>query len=371
VKNVLHVIDTTGPGGAETVFAQLASGLNIRQLWRSFVAIPGTGWVYDALVANGLEPILTPRRGAFDLRYLRALRNVVRQHRVELIQTHLFAASVYGNLTGFLCGVPVVSTFHGQPDVPGNGRYRTTKFEIIKRGAKKVVFVSESLRRFFLSESGLARERSMVIANGIDDSVFAPSRDASLREELQVGDNEVLVGAVGNVRPAKAYDVFLKAAAILLRTAPVYRFVIVGEARGPLYQDLLRLRDQLGLQSRVTFAGLRGRMHRVLNNFDVCTSTSSSEGFSLSVVEAMACGVPVVATKSGGPEEIITDNESGLLVNVGSAEQVARAIERLRVEPGTHGRLAREGRKLVQAKFTLTRMVESYERLYDECVGAA
>lgn len=368
MTNVLHLISTTGPGGAETVFVDLATALNSRR-WRSVAVIPGKGWVYDALVAKGLVPIVTPVRGAFDLRYLIGLCRVIRQHRIELIQTHLLGAGLYGSLAGLLCGVPVVSTFHGQPDVMGTGRWRAVKFRIIGRGASRIVFVSNSLRRFFLSLSGLNDRNTAVIPNGIDDYVFAPRRDTSLRAELGVTDQEFLVGAVGNVRPAKGYDVFLHAAAILQRQhAQAYRFVIVGEAHGALHESLLALRDRLGLRERVTFAGFRDAMHQVVNNLDVCVSTSHSEGFSLCLAEAMACGIPVVATKSGGPEEIIRDEHDGLLVDVGKPELIAAAIERLASEPALRQRLARNAGESVRARYTLRRMFAAYEGLYEACL---
>jgi glycosyltransferase involved in cell wall biosynthesis len=370
MKNILHVIDTCGPGGAETVFLELAKGLDARR-WRSFVAIPGKGWVYDTLVENGFDPILTPLHRAFDVRYLAALCGAVRKHRIDLIQTHLFGAGIYGGLAGLLCGVPVISTLHGRPDLDGNARYRAVKFGIMRRGVTKVVFVSESLRRFFLSSGDLQADRTTVITDGIDVSVFAPRRATTLRQELGVGDREVLVGAVGNLRPAKSYDVLLRAAALLQQQPLPYRFVVVGEAQGALYQELLALRDRLGLGSTVTFTGFKRGVHDVMNNLDLYASTSSSEGFSLSVVQAMACGVPVVATKSGGPEEIITHNVDGLLVDADSPEQVARALQRLGTEPATRGRLTEAGRKAVEARFTLTHMVNSYEHLYDQCVRAA
>jgi glycosyltransferase involved in cell wall biosynthesis len=370
MKNILHVIDTCGPGGAETVFLELAKGLDASR-WRSFVAIPGTGWVYDTLVAHGFDPIITPLQRAFDVRYLVALCGAVRRHRIDLIQTHLFGAGVYGALAGLLCGVPVISTFHGRPDLSENGKYRAAKFGIMRRGVTKVVFVSESLRQFFLSAGDLKADRTTVISDGIDVSVFAPRRDTSLRRELGVGDGEVLVGAVGNLRPAKSYDVLLRAAALLHRQALPYRFVVVGDAQGPLYQDLLALRDQLGLGSMVTFTGFKSGVHDVMNNLDLYASTSSSEGFSLSVVQAMACGVPVVATKSGGPEEIITHDVDGLLVDTDSPEQVAQALQRLGTEPATRGRFTQAGRKAVETRFTLTHMVHSYEHLYHQCLRAA
>ena len=368
MKNILHVIETCGPGGAETVFLELAKGLD-RRRWHSIVAVPGKGWVYDNLVANGFEPILTPLHGAFDLRYLAGLCQAVRKHQIDLIQTHLFSAAVYGGLAGRLCGVPVISTLHGRPDLFGSAIYRAAKFGIMRRAVTTLVFVSESLRQFFLSTGHLNRDRTAVIADGIDASAFAPRRDTSLRRELGIGETEVLVGAVGNVRPAKSYDVLLRAAAVL-RQSPAYRFVVVGEAQGALPQELLALRDQLGLGSTVTFTGFRNQVHHVMNNFDLYVSTSSSEGFSLSVVQAMASGVPVVATKSGGPQEIITHDVDGLLVDLNSPEQVAAAVHRLVTEPATRRRLIDAARRTVEARITIQRMVNGYEHLYDQSVRA-
>jgi len=367
MKNVLHVIDTTGPGGAETIFVELATGLD-PQRWHSVTAVPGPGWVHDRLVERGHEPNITRLHGAFDLRYLGTLHSLVRQHRIDLIQTHLLTAAVYGSLAGLLCRVPVVCTFHGEPDVDRNDRYRRAKFWILSRGATQVVFVSESLRCGFLASGSLHSDRTTVITNGIDHFLFVPGSDMSLRDELRVGDGQVLVGAVGNLRPAKAYDVFLKAAALLQRHSTAYRFVIVGEVGGPLHAELVALRDALGLAETVTFVGFRTAVHRVLRGLDVCLSTSSMEGFSLSIVEAMACGVPVVATRSGGPAEIITHDLDGLLVEVASPEQIAQAVERLRLEPETRARFASEGRKLVEARFTRDQMLRSYEGLYDRCI---
>ena len=366
MTNVLHIIGTTGPGGAERIFVELVKGLDASR-WRSFTALAGRGWVYDTLVAGGLRPITVPARGAFDVRYLLALCELVRARRIHLIQTHLLRASVYGTMTGALCRVPVVSTFHGQPDLAGRGTCRATKLWLLNRGARRVVFVSESLRRFFLATDRFARDRAAVIPNGIDETLFTPCRDTSLRDELGVGPDELLVGAVGNVRAPKGYDVFLRAAARLVRAAPGYRFVVVGETGGPLARELVALRDALGLRDRFTFAGFRGGIHRVINNFDYCVSSSRSEGFSLSVVEAMACGVPVVATRSGGPQEIITDGDDGLLVDVDAPEQIARAVERLRRDPAIRERLTRAGRALVLRRFTVERMVAAYERLYEQC----
>src|SRR5207245_6125770 len=117
-------------------------------------------------------------------------------------------------------------------DLSGSAKYRAAKFAILRRWATTIVFVSESLRRFFLASGRLDPDRTTVIADGIDVSIFVPRRGTSLRQELGISEGEVLVGAVGNLRPAQSYDVLLRAAALLWRQSPVYRFVGGRESEG-------------------------------------------------------------------------------------------------------------------------------------------
>ena len=368
MKSVLHLIDQAGPGGAQSVFADLATRLDAVR-WRSVAAVPGEGWVADALRAGGVEPVFTPiKRGPFDLRYLRQVRGLLKTQRIDLVHAHLLGPGVYGSLASLGRGVPVVTTFHGHVDVAPDERFRRLKFGLINHAAGAVVFVSEHLRRFFLSVTRLEADRTAVIHNGVDFSRLAVDRERSFRAELGVGSGEILVGAVGHLRPPKAYDVFLRAAALLRRISPTFRFVIVGQPVGTLLEELTALRDQLGLADAVTFAGFRPDIARVISGLDVYVITSSSEGFSLSAVQAMACGVPVVATRCGGPEEIVSDGETGLLVEVGSAEAVANAVRTLAESPETRRRYVERALASARERFSLERMVGAYEELYARCL---
>jgi glycosyltransferase involved in cell wall biosynthesis len=369
VKSVLHLIDLYGPGGAETVFVDLAARVD-RTRWRSIACVPGPGWAHDALAGAGVETEITPiKRGPLDWRYLAQVTRLVRRYDIRLIQTHLVGPAIYGALAGLICGVPVVSTFHGQVDVATAGRFQRAKFAILNRGACAVVFVSESLRRFFLRETNVDPKRASVIFNGIDASRLGQGRDRSFRHELGIQNREFLVGAVGHLRPAKGYEVLLRAAALLRQESPDYRFVIAGRPEGRVLENLLALRAALGLDDVVTFAGYREDIGHVLGALDAYAITSHSEGFSLSTVQALAARVPVIATRCGGPEEILTHEETGLLVDVGSAEQVAGAISRLRHDDGLRGRLVSAGTTLTASRFSLSETVASYERLYERCAA--
>jgi glycosyltransferase involved in cell wall biosynthesis len=313
---------------------------------------------------------VTPLTGrVFDWRYLLHLVRLIRQERVRLVQTHLLGAGIYGGMAAAMTGVPCVSTFHGMWDLRHLHRLRWAKARILRR-ASKVVLVSDSLR---LEVDRLlpALGNAVVIPNGIGGgSAGGRETKTSLRRALGVPEDGFLVGAVGNVRPAKGFDHLLQAAAILLRRRSDYRFVVIGEGSGELFERLKALRGALNLDHAFTFLGFRPDAARLMGAFDVYVCSSISEGFSLSTLEALAAEVPVVATRSGGPAEILEHNRTGLLVDVASPDQVAAAVEFLR-ENGDYARmLVDAGRRETLDRYSLEAMVHQYRHLYGDVLTA-
>ncbi len=362
---ILHLLDTPGPGGAETVFMDLATRMS-SACWESMVSIPRPdGWAYDMLVASGVRPMFVPTRGTFDVRYLTKLIWIIMKHGVDLLHAHMFTASVYGTAACFATGIPAIRTMHGEWDLPRDGRLIGLKRWSLQLGTGCTVFVSESVRRAFIRRAGLSATNTTVIPNGIDTERFAPRRNSSLRHELGLAPDAVIVGAVGNIRPAKDYETLVRAAAILAARSERYHVVVAGDGAGALMDRLLTLRRELGLENRLSFLGFRARVERIINGFDLFVLSSSSEGFSLATVEAMACGVPVVATKSGGPEEILREGVDGILVSRGSPQALAAGIEALWADPAKAKRMARAARARVETKYSLPTMLRRYEELYD------
>jgi glycosyltransferase involved in cell wall biosynthesis len=277
----------------------------------------------------------------------------------------LFGANVYSSLAGLLCGVPVVATFHGAVDVDGRNRLRGLKFALINAGSRRVVFVSDHLRQHILAGARLAPERTTRIYNGIDLACHAPQRGTTLRQELGLHDTDILIGAVGNLRPAKGYDVLLQAAALLAARDTRFKIVIAGHGSGQLHQHLLALRARLGLEGRVFFLGFRADVVDFLHNLDIFVLSSITEGLSISTIEALACGLPVVVTRSGGPEEIVHHENNGLLVDVGSPGQLAAAVERIATDAVLARALSTNALRSA-ARFDESAMLADYEALYDE-----
>ena len=363
MKNILHAIDTSGPGGAETVFLALATGLDSTR-YRSYAVIKSEGWVAGQLRNVGLEPFFADARGSFNLRYLYQLVRLIRKYKIDIIQSHLFGSNVYCSLAGLICRVPVISVFHGAVDVNPSSKLLRTKFHILNRGSARVVFVSHSLSATILKSGMAAAHKACVIYNGVNTRVFQPRPDRTIRKQLGLADSDIVVGSMGNIRRPKGYDVLLHAAAQLVDHSPQYKFLIAGDASGRLYEELLHLRERLGLTQHVFFLGFRADVAHVLNNFDVFLLSSTSEGFSISTIEAMACGLPVVVTRSGGPEEIVTDREDGLLVDPASPEQIAAALKSIATDAALRQQLAHRARATVTAKFSMDAMINTYQNLY-------
>ena len=363
MKTILHIIDTTGPGGAETVFIDLATCLP-KDKYRSVVVIRGKGWVFDELCRRGITPVLLDAKGSFNWRYLLALRKIIKRKRVDLIQSHLLGSNVYCALAGLLTRKPVITTFHGAVDVSETERFMALKFALINKGASRIVAVSESLRDEITRRTPLNSSKTDVIYNGIDTAAFEREKSDELRQQFGWSENDIIVGSLGNIRPAKAYDVLLKAAALIKENKLSYRFVIAGQGKGRLYQQLLEMKSKLGLNEHVRFLGFNDNPAGFLSNLNLFLLSSSSEGFSIATIQAMAAGLPVIATRSGGPQEIITHNENGYLVGPGDSQQIAHAIEKLGSDSGLSERLAKAGQNHAIKTFDIKNMITRYEVIY-------
>lgn len=363
--NVLHLIDTGGPGGAETVFLHTATGLDPARFSARCV-MSRDDWLADELRRRGFAADILPASGSFNLGYLRQLASITRESGTQLIVAHLYGSAVYGAVLSLVTGIPMVAVLHGQSDIANSGRLASVKRLLVRARPRHLVFVSARLRDELAAAIGADADRCIVIANGVDVAKFSAGGDRALRTELALPADAILVGAVGNIRRPKDYPVLLHAAQRLVSISPRYHFAIAGEGSGSLFEELKSLRDSLGLAGHVHFLGMRKDVAGLLPNFDVYALSSITEGFSIACVEAMAAGVPVVATRSGGPEEIVEHGRSGLLVPTRDPEAMASAIEQIVTKPEWAATLTRAARERVAQKFTLQAMLDAYAALFEQ-----
>lgn len=363
---VLHLIDTTGPGGAETVFISLLESLD-KSRYRHIVVLRGEGWVAEQVRALGFSPLFLNSKGSFNIRYVVELLKLIRKEHVGLIHAHLLGSNTYGAITALLSRKPMIATFHGNVDVAGNERLIATKFRLINMGSRAIVCVSRRLQEQLSARSPLSSKKLRLIYNGVDPEQFSDIPQHSLRQELGLPDRARLIISVGNVRPAKGYHVLVEVAEKMRLVEPPVHFVVVGHKREDLYQKLLLQIKDGKTESNVHFLGFRSDASDLLLQADIFLLPSTSEGFSISTVEAMMAGIPVIATKSGGPEEIVKDGVTGILVPVEDSDSIVSALQQLE-DKRLGERLAKAAQSDSVQRFSRTSMIQAYEKLYRELV---
>lgn len=369
MKTILHSIDTTGPGGAETVFIELATNLSPEK-YHSIIVVRGKGWLYDELCRRGATPIILQSKGSFNWRYLQSLVRLIRCERIDLIQSHLLGSNVYCALAGILTRTPVVASFHGAVDIGVRERLQALKFYALNMGANSIVAVSNNLRENIVRRTSLRNNKTTVVYNGIDSANFMRPASSALRNTMGWHVDDIIIGSLGNIRTAKAYDVLLRAAALLKNQSRNFRFIIAGQGRGELYNNLLQMSDELGLANSVYFLGFQDDPAEFLSNLDLFLLSSTSEGFSIATIQAMAAGLPVIVTRSGGPEEIVSHGETGWLVQPGSAEAIAQAILKLSTDQVLCAQIALKGQQHAIRTFDRCNMLSAYQTIYDDLIRA-
>ena len=367
---ILHTIETGGPGGAETVFLELASNLDSSR-FRSLALLPGGPWLPQQLQDRKVPTVIARSKVWYDLRLPRALRQLIRKEKIDLIHSHLPDQNFYSCLVGHWTACKVVVTYHGAPGLTASAGIRgAIKSWVVRQNATAIVVVSDYLKGM-LANAGFPAEKMTRIYNGVNMKMFAPGVGGRLRKELGFADNTKLVGMVANLRQSKGYEHFIQAARQVADAVPEARFLAVGEKDEGIAKHLESLVQRLNLADRFFFLGFRADVAEILHGLDVFVLSSVSEGLSIATIEAMAAGKPVVVTRSGGPQEIVEDGRTGILVPPADPQALAVKICDLLGNPELAATLSQNARADVQDKFSLMKMVSEYEALYERCLNPA
>ena len=358
---VLEIVGNGIVGGMESVVQRLVEGLP-RERFEIRALVPFEGVFSERMRALGVDchALAMPENPLWSS-ILDACA-LVRSGAIDVIHAHLTNAHLLAALVGRLTMRPVLATIHGRQlgvaDLEAH-RLADTHLHTVCR--------SSELHALGL---GVDRSRLSCIPNGVDTQRFRPGeRSAALRRELigDATDNAALVGFVGRLSPEKGPEVFVRAALMLRERLPSARFVIVGD--GPLRETMRTLAEQYRLADRLHFAGVRDDMTEVYRAFDLAVSTSHSEAMPLAIMEALASGVPVVATRVGGVPDLIEHGGCGWLCEPGNFDSVAARIAALIEHPAERQRMARRARERVVLHFDVRQQVEATARLLSTLAG--
>ena len=347
---VAHVVQQLNTGGMEKLLVEFARHADRRRFDLRFVSLAGRGSVADDLEAQGWPVSALGEPSGLRPGLVLRLARLFRQWRIGVVHTHNTRSLLYAAPAAWLARVPAVFHLrHGQRF--GAGRRETTAFRLATRLVGRVVCVSEDSARLSAAE-GVAPARLCVIHNGIDVARFAYRGPAA-------GGPAVMVGRLS---PEKDAASLLRATALIARECPSFRLEIAGA--GECLPGLRRLAGELGLHGRVRFLGEVRDIPGLLARASLFVLPSLTEGLSLTLLEAMARGLPVVATRVGGNPEVVVEGETGFLVPSRSPPELARALLRIQCDSQLGGRMGRAGRERVEKHFDVRRMVGDHEALY-------
>lgn len=358
-------------GGAEQIVLMTAPRLQRAGFDVTVVSLKGWGPVGDELETRGVRAVSLGARGPWDARAAGRLLALLRRDRIQILHAHLFLANIPARILGRMAGVPVVITTHHDTDVWMGLRHRLIE-RLTAPLSSAVVACSEAVRRYALEVHGLPPGLVRTLHNGteIPPEPGDPAARERLRRELGAGPGDLLVGAVGRLdEPKKGLAVFLAAARLLARDVPRVRFAVVGD--GPARAALEARAAREGVSHRTLFAGERRDIPAVMTAFDLFVQPSRWEGFGVTLLEAMAAGTPIVASRVGGIPEVVLHDETGLLVPAGEPESLAEACAALLRDRDRASRLARAARARVETHFRVDRLAERTAELYRGLLAAA
>ncbi len=354
---VCYVTTSLQVGGAERVLYDLATRLDRRRFQPSVIALQPMGPIGEALQLAEVPVEALGVRSPGQAWRLARLARLLRHARPHLVHTHLFHANVLGRMAARIAGVPrVVSSVH----IIERERAWHPWLEAVTSPLVDVeVCVGASVREF-MAEAGVPEGKLAVIENGVD-LAGVDRAAATPRDEVPVPEGVPFLLTVARLHAQKGLDVLLEAAA-LLRRRP-FRWVVAGE--GKEHDALASRSRRLGVDDVVRLAGFRGDAVGLMKSCDLFVLPSRWEGLPIVLLEAMAAGRPVVATRVGGNTDLVVDGETGILVPPDDPAALAAAIERLLADPALAARIAARGQAMVRERYSVERMVGAHEELYD------
>lgn len=369
---ILQICSAREIGGGEKHLADLANELADRG-HEIFAAIAPGSPLRAELSSLQSENIIEIRmRNALSVPSGLQLSRFVRERHIEIIHAHIARDYPLAAVAAGRSGARLVLTRHVL--FPLSKIHRLTL-----RRTSRVIAVSEAVAHGLRAQNIFPAGTIVTIHNGIDVARFdqgtSGTRFPPVRQAPAAPTTRRLrVGMVGHLAPIKGQDEFIRAAAIVSRVHEGVDFIIAGEDKSRERENrasVEKLIRDLELKDRVQLTGWVDDVAGLLATLDLFVSPARAEPFGLSIVEAMAAGVPVIATASEGAREIIDPEESGRIVAIGDVEALANAMSDLLGNANERDRLARNARDAAHARFTLRRMVERTEQLYREVVSEA
>ena len=359
---ILHIVISFSTGGLEKFVLDLVN-VNKNKYINKLICLESIGDLAEDTEKSDL--LCLHMQPGLNFRHIAKIYSIVKENRVNLIHTHNEKAQFYGALAGCLCRIPVIHTKHGKNLVAFKPRLRNN---FLARFCNRIVAVSRDAAIQCIEDEKIPATKVTTILNGIDTDCFSPGRkSATLRASLGIKEGVPVFGIVARLAPVKDHATLIDACKILKDSGLDFRLLVIGD--GPLRTDLVSRVNELGLQDCIIFTGARHDIADLLNVLDIYALSSTSEGISLTLLEAMSCCLPVVATAVGGNPEVVLDGETGFLVPPQTPAEFAKKLLILTRDHALRYGMGKAGRERVKDQFSIDKTAVQYDEVYREALN--
>jgi glycosyltransferase involved in cell wall biosynthesis len=361
---VLHVIDSLDLGGAQVVLLNLIKHADRTRFTLEAVSLHGHGVFWEPLRATGVPASSLSFHHYFPS-YVPGLLGLMLARRYDVVHCHLLAANVIAKPLAALCRVPVrINHDHCNDKLTDPRPWALPADRWTNRFSSHVIAVSESTRQFVETDEGVPAAHTSTIHNGIDCTVNRPRPEAraDARRRWDLPPDAVVIAGIGRLTDQKNFALFLEVAARVCAVQPSTFFAVAGTG-----EEEAALREQaqrLGIADRVRFLGFVREMTELYPAIDFLLLTSKYEGLPITILEAMASGVPIVASKLDGIAEVLTDREDAALVPDQNAEAFATRLLELIEQPTRATEYAQRALEKVRTQYSAERMTRDVEAIY-------
>ena len=348
-------------GGAQQVLYLIRELRELGQ--QSALVCPKGAAVGVQAQQEGFEVFELGPNGDLDFGFISRLRKLIRGHRPDLVHLHSRrGADLLGSIAAYREGCPAVLS--RRVDNPEHRLLARFKY----RYPQRIVSISEGIQRV-LEDCGAPREKLRVVRSAVDPAPFqTPAARAELESEFGLTPGGFVIGVVAQLIPRKGHRVLFQALQALQNAPETPQLICFG--RGPEESALRSYASQLQLQQRIHFAGFRSDLARWVGALDLVAHPAMMEGLGVSLLQASAAGVPIVASRVGGIPEAVRDGVSGLLVDADDRQQLAAAIRQLMENPELRRQFGRQGRELIAAEFSTAVMARGNLAVYRELLAS-
>jgi len=365
--NILFIINGLGIGGAERNLYEYVKHLDRRRYHPRVCSVGQGGPLKEDFEKLDVEVVVFPKKHKFDFTLIYKVARYIRKSKVDIVVTILFYADVIGSIAAKLAKVPVIICWAAGSTPRGSknsGLRHIYSYRIIRYFFDKIVSVSEGTRRFLIKERNIPPNLLTVIHYGVDVEKYKIMNLDQKRRELGVDGRDFVIGVVARLTKQKGHIYLIEAAKEIVKKYPNSKFLLVGD--GPLRVMLEKKVAEYNLRDNFIFLGFRDDVNQLLNVMDIFVLPSLWEGLPNVILEAMACGKPVVATAVDGTPEAVIDNETGILVPPKDPQALEEAIVRLLSNSSEMRRLGENSRKRIEEFFSINYQASRFEELYTQ-----